>query len=282
MVNYPPMPETVQTSPEILLLEQEIAGLKQTIISLQMMNENLRAELDQQIEMAAATTKELEDFAHAVSHDLRAPIRAITGFADILVEDHGGQLDEDGLRYLGLITKSSIQMNKLLDALLRYSRLARKFLQPEPLDMNSLVFNALATVRQLYPNQKVEMEIHPLPALVGDRVLLSHVFIILLENAFKFTRHKPMPKIIVDTRQENEKTIYLVRDNGAGFDMEYAPKLFTMFGRLHRQDEYEGAGTGLATAHRIITRQGGRLWAEGRVGEGATFYFTLPAANENI
>lgn len=219
---------------------------------------------------------ELESFAYSVSHDLRAPLRAINGFAEALVEDFGEKLDPEARRLLGIIQQNSRRMGQMIDALLEFSRLSRQPLEIGPLDIAALAHDVVDELRHQERGRAIDIAIAPLPAARGDRGLARRVLVNLIGNAFKFTRGRADGRVEIGSRSDGSETVYHVRDNGVGFDMRYAGKLFGVFQRLHRADEFEGTGVGLAVAQRILHRHGGRIWAEGKVDEGATFYFTLP------
>ena len=226
-----------------------------------------------------AANKELEAFSYSVSHDLRAPLRAIDGFSGILLEDHSDKLDEDGNRLLEVVRQNAQNMGQLIDDLLAFSRLGRKAVELSPIDMTDLaksVFEELNSDSERRPQLKIEN----IPPAQGDRALLRQVFVNLLSNATKYSRTKDHSLVEVGGRTENGNNIYYVKDNGAGFDMQYVNKLFGVFQRLHSPEEFEGTGVGLAIVQRIIHRHGGRVWAEGKVNEGATFYFTLPREDD--
>jgi PAS domain S-box-containing protein len=224
-----------------------------------------------------ATNAELESFSYSVSHDLRAPLRAIHGFARILLEDHGTELDPEAQRLLGVIDGNTRRMGQLIDDLLAFSRLGRKDLERARVDMGELVRSAAEEARRTDTERTIDLVIAPdLPPAGGDRDLLRQAVANLLQNAIKFTRDRPDARIEVGHKADGGQTVYYVRDNGAGFDQRYAGKLFGVFQRLHRPEEFEGTGVGLAIVQRIVQRHGGRVWAEGKVNEGATFYITLP------
>lgn len=231
-----------------------------------------------------AANKELEAFSYSVSHDLRAPLRAIDGFSRILLEDlEEAGLPDDARRHLAVIRSSTQQMGQLIDDLLAFSRLSRQALTVEPVDMERLVG---ACVRQLTDDlagRSVDIALDPLPPCMGDARLLRQVWTNLLANAFKYTRDRGRPRVEIGARPDGEsqgQVVYHVRDNGVGFDMAYADKLFGVFQRLHRAEEYEGTGVGLAIVQRIVHRHGGRVWAEASPGAGAAFFFSLPAAGD--
>lgn len=237
--------------------------------------ERLRAE-----EMSAGlaeANKELDAFSYSVSHDLRAPIRAIDGYARIVEEDYGGRLDDEGRRVLGVIRSSAAHMAQLIDDLLTFSRLGRKEPAKRHLDMESLVGEV---VRELGPDKPAaKIELQTLPPAEADRSLLRQVWANLIANALKYSGKRADAEVHIGGRLEPGERVYWVRDNGVGFDMRYAAKLFGVFQRLHASDEFPGTGVGLAVVQRVVARHGGRVWAEGRPGEGACFYFSLPAGS---
>ncbi|MEX2142127.1 MAG: ATP-binding protein [Pirellulales bacterium] len=243
----------------------------------------LNAELEERVqrrtEQVEAVNKELEAFTYSVSHDLRAPLRGMSGFARVLEEDYGERLDEDGRRYLEIIKSNAAQMGQLIDDLLALSRLGRQPLRATTLSLEPLIREAFRQATADEPKAAIEFSIDPLPDCRGDANLMRQVFINLLSNAVKFSRHASPPRIRVGSKSENGEVVFFVRDNGAGFDIRYANKLFGVFQRLHGPEEFAGTGVGLAIVKRIVERHGGRVWAEGETGKGATFYFTL--GNEN-
>jgi len=225
------------------------------------------------------TNAEIESFSYSVSHDLRAPLRAIHGFARILLEDHGPQLDPEAKRILTVIDENTRRMGQLIDDLLAFSRLGRKALETARVDMADLFRTIADEVRRTAGDRPLEITIGVLPPARGDRDMLRQAVTNLLDNAAKFTRQRAPARIEVGHRTDNGEGVYYVKDNGAGFDQRYADKLFGVFQRLHRAEEFEGTGVGLAIVQRIVLRHGGRVWAEGEVDGGATFYLTLPGAS---
>lgn len=232
-------------------------------------------------QLEAANT-ELEAFGYSVSHDLRAPLRHLAGFAQMLRKNCGPTLDESGTRYLDVIQEAAGRMGDLIDNLLTFSRLGRAEMQKVTVDLNKLLQTVIADLQDETRERKIQWSIGDLPSALADPALLRQVFINLVSNALKFTRNRPRAEIEVGSRENEDELIVLVRDNGAGFDMKYADKLFGVFQRLHRADEFEGTGIGLANVRRIILRHGGKTWAESRNGEGATFYFSLPVTEEKV
>jgi signal transduction histidine kinase len=241
---------------------------------------SLRSDLEQRVaartaELEAAN-KELEAFSYSVSHDLRAPLRAVDGFSDALQSDYGPSLPAEARRYLAMIRDGAQRMGTLIDDLLAFSRLGRQPLRITRHDPGQLVREALADIGGVPPGREIVFKIGELPAVSGDRALLKQVWINLLSNAVKYTRPSARAVIEVAAMREEGATCFSVRDNGTGFDMKYAHKLFGVFQRLHRAEEFEGTGVGLAIVQRILQRHGGRVWAQAGLGKGATFFFTLP------
>lgn len=227
---------------------------------------------NQQLE---AANKELESFSYSVSHDLRAPLRAMDGFSRAVLEDYGSQLPPDGLRYLQVIRTSAQRMGNLIDDLLSFSRLSRATLSKRTIDARRLVQDTLEDLSAQRAGRDIQLIMGELPPCEGDPALLKQVWINLLSNAIKYTQKRESAVIEVGCKTDGPVSIYFVRDNGTGFDMRYAHKLFGVFQRLHRAEDYDGTGVGLAIVQRVIHRHGGRVWAESAVDQGATFYFTL-------
>jgi len=223
-----------------------------------------------------STNTELEAFSYTISHDLRAPLRAIDGFAKILVEEHAKTLDGEGSRLLATIQTSAAKMGVMIDELLAFSRLGREELRKQNVDMQKLAKDVFEELEPSYQGREVRCRISALPPATGDSTLLRQVWRNLLSNAVKFTRLRPVAEIAVAGEMEDGKIVYAITDNGAGFDPAHANKLFGVFQRLH-SGEFEGTGCGLAVVRRIVERHGGKIWAEGKIGEGAVFRFTLPA-----
>ena len=232
-------------------------------------------ELKQRTIDLEASNKELEAFSYSVSHDLRAPLRSITGFSNVLLEDYNDELDSEGKSYLKRISDSGELMGQLMDDLLKLSRVTRSELSTEKLDLSEMARKIVRELAEDEPKRKVKVTIAPDMTADGDKNLLGLVLQNLLGNAWKYTSKTAEPRIEMGTIQRNSKMAYFIRDNGVGFDMTYANKLFQPFQRLHKATEFAGTGIGLATVQRIIRRHGGEVWAEAKVGEGATFYFTL-------
>jgi light-regulated signal transduction histidine kinase (bacteriophytochrome) len=242
---------------------------------IRMLNSELEARVRERTAELERALGEIESFSYTVSHDLRAPLRAIDGFSSLVVESSAGRLDEESQRLLGVVRKNAQHMARLIDDLLAFSRAGRSELRRLRVDLTELARSAFAELTTGAPATPVELRLAPVPEAFGDPALLRQVLANLLSNALKFTAKVDRPVIELGAVASSGDTAYFVRDNGAGFDMAFANQLFGVFHRLHGADEFEGTGVGLAIVRRIVERHGGRVWAEGRVGEGATFYFTL-------
>jgi hypothetical protein len=243
---------------------------------LRMKNAELEKSVRERTAELEAANKELEAFCFSVSHDLRSPLRHIDGFANLLATQHAAQMPEEARSFLAHITTSSKRMGQLIDDLLRLSRLGRQHLSRAPVNLADMVGEVLTDLARENPGRKVEIVIGDLPGCTGDWSLLKQVFVNLLSNAYKFTREREPARIEVGSREQSGERVYFVRDNGAGFEMERAAKLFGVFQRLHAPEQFEGTGVGLSIVQRIIHRHGGRIWAEAELDKGAAFYFTLP------
>jgi len=243
---------------------------------------NLDEELKRHVIELEVVNKELESFSYSVSHDLRAPLRAIDGFSRMLVEDHGDNLDAEARRMVNVIASSTREMGQLIDDLLAFSRLGRAPMKTSDINMKDLVEEVFEEMGIATPERVVRFEVYAMPFAKCDRSLMRQVFVNLLSNAVKFTAPKGENAVIeVGGRIEANENVYYVRDNGTGFDMKYADKMFRVFQRLHSPEEFAGTGIGLALVQRIVCRHGGRVWAEGKKDEGATFHFTLPNKETN-
>jgi light-regulated signal transduction histidine kinase (bacteriophytochrome) len=224
-----------------------------------------------------ALNREIEAFSYSVSHDLRAPLRHVNGFVDLLTAHAGDRLDDKSRRYLKVIADGAKQMGRLIDDLLSFSRTSRAEMAATSVDLDQLVREVIPEVQRDAPGRSLEWVLDPLPTVSGDRAMLRIVLTNLLSNAVKYTRNRQQARIEVGARPgEDGLAVLFVKDNGVGFDRRFADKLFGVFQRLHRAEEFEGTGIGLATVRRIINRHGGRTWAEGEPGVGATFYVTIP------
>lgn len=235
--------------------------------------EHLVAERTAELQHA---NRELESFSYSVSHDLRAPLRSIDGFSQALLEDYADKLPAKAQDYLKRIRDSAQRMGELIDDLLQLSRVSRAELRRERVDLSALARLVIADLSRVEPERQIEVSVREPIIAHADARLIRVVLENLIGNSWKFTRKVASPRIEIQTTEEDGKTVYCVRDNGAGFDMAYVDRLFGAFQRLHTERDFPGTGIGLATVQRIVHRHGGRVWAEGVVGQGATFYFTLP------
>lgn len=259
-------------------LQKRQAEIAQAHEQISRLNEDLERRVKERTAQLEAANQELEAFSYSVSHDLRAPLRHIDGFSDLLTKHLVGSLDDKGKRFLKTISDSAKRMGKLIDDLLVFSRMGRSEMRHATVDLEQLAQEARAELQAQAEGRHVVWKNGGLPGVQGDPAMLRQVFINLLSNALKYSRTRD--PAVIETGFEKgrpDEVVIFVRDNGAGFDMRYADKLFGVFQRLHRVEEFEGTGIGLANVRRIILRHGGRTWAEGKVGEGATFFFSLPA-----
>lgn len=222
-----------------------------------------------------AANQELESFSNSISHDLRAPLQGMAGFSRMLREDHGTEALPAAHRLLGRVETNATKLGELVDGLLMFSRLGRQLLKKQPVAPTEIVRRVLEDLEAEQAGRPAEIRVAELPRCEADPTLLQQVFTNLLSNAFKYTRHTAAALIEVGCRNGSPLPVYYVKDNGAGFEMQYAGKLFGVFQRLHREEQFEGTGVGLAIVHRIVQRHGGRIWAESKVDRGATFFFTL-------
>ncbi len=243
--------------------------------------EQERAKVDQARTLLQAVNAELEAFSYSVSHDLRSPLRAISGFSEAVEADYAPRLDDEGKRYLRLIQENAHRMGNLIDDLLEFSRLGRRSMASTEIDMNLLAGSVFSELAASEPGRKLEFRSSPVPSAVGDSSMLRQVFANLFANAIKFTRKREVAVVEFGFTPQPGGGAYYVRDNGVGFDMKYVDKLFGVFQRLHSLVEFEGTGVGLALVQRVITRHGGKVWAEGAENQGATFHFTVPGRNAN-
>jgi light-regulated signal transduction histidine kinase (bacteriophytochrome) len=247
-----------------------------TVRRLRLENLELAGRVRERTLELEAANRELEAFSYSVAHDLRGPIAVIVGDAEALIADHAAHLPDPALALVRGIMAGGEQMERLTDGLLRLSRLSRQPLSKGPVDVGALAQDALTELQRVHNGRQVTTQVGALPGCVGDQALLRQVVVNLLSNAFKFTRTRPNALITVTGWVDGGEKVYCVRDNGAGFDMQQADKLFGAFQRLHGADQYEGTGIGLSIAARIIQRHGGRIWAEAKPDKGATFYFSVP------
>ncbi|MES2588438.1 MAG: ATP-binding protein [Bacteroidota bacterium] len=241
----------------------------------------LNSDLERKIQKAKEHTAELEtlnnelnSFSYSVSHDLRAPLRAINGYAQILTEDYGTKFDEEGKRLIEVISSNATKMGILIDELLAFSKLGRKEINKTEIDMNELTENVINEYNNSFPN-KAKINVGKLHKIHADTGLIYQVMFNILSNAVKYSSKKESPLVEISSEDKGDEVVFAIKDNGAGFDMKYSDKLFGVFQRLHSQDEFEGVGVGLALVNRIISKHNGQIWAEAKINEGATFYFSL-------
>lgn len=239
----------------------------------------LNLQLEQKVKIRTIQLEEaineLEAFTYSVSHDLRAPLRAINGFSEMLSEDYKDKLDNEGQRIIDIICRNATKMGKLIDDLLAFSRLGRKKMVFTQINMRALIDEVLEEINTAY-SHKAEIEIYDTIDIEGDSTLIHQLMLNLISNAIKYSSKKKKPKVWIMSKIRNNEIIYTVKDNGAGFDMKYSDKLFGVFQRLHSQEEFEGTGVGLAIVHRVISRHKGKIWASSELGKGSEFSFSLP------
>lgn len=247
-----------------------------TVRNLQLENANLAQRIAERTAELETVNQELVAFSYSVAHDLRAPLRAINGFSSMLLEDFSALMPAEAQRLLQRVVANAEHMGQLIDALLKLSRLGRQPMTGASIGMRVMVHSVLEGLQKEPGARKMQISVSEIPDAVGDQALIKQVLVNLVSNAIKFTRHKDPATISVGSEERERETVYFIRDNGAGFDMQYADKLFGVFQRLHPSDSFEGTGIGLSIVQRIIHRHGGRIWAEAEVDKGATFFFTLP------
>jgi PAS domain S-box-containing protein len=254
---------------------RDITEKKRVEAELQNLTNNLEVTVQLRTAQLEAINNELDSFSYSVSHDLRAPLRAIDGYTKILLEEYGPKVDDQGKLMMETVRRNARRMGQLIDDLLAFSHLGKQSLVTTAVNMKQMVFGIVDELKDQQP-ERVEFVLHELPAASGDNNMLKQAVSNLVENAVKYSSKKENPRIEIGSYAENGSQVYYVRDNGAGFDMLYADKLFGVFQRLHSTKEFEGTGVGLAIVQRIIQRHGGQVWADAREGEGAVFYFSLP------
>jgi light-regulated signal transduction histidine kinase (bacteriophytochrome) len=277
--------EKEKRAEELIIANRELKSAEDDIRKLNDELERKVKERTSQLEFAnkelEVVNKELESFSYSVSHDLRAPIRAIHGYTTILAEDYIDSFDSEGLKIFQAITRNSKKMGELIDDLLAFSKLGRKQVSFAAIDMNALVKmvqDEITEDDENVPNYTIDV----LPQAMGDKSLIKQVWINLISNAIKYSRHKPETSVEIGSHTDNGMIVYYVKDQGAGFDMQYYDKLFGVFQRLHSQEEFEGTGIGLAIVQKIVQRHSGLAWAESELDQGSTFYFSLPSTEQVI
>ncbi|NTU75773.1 MAG: PAS domain-containing sensor histidine kinase, partial [Anaerolineaceae bacterium] len=254
---------------------QDITERKQTENEIRKLNDELEQRVADRTAQLMAANKELEAFSYSISHDLRAPLRGIDGWSQALLEEYGGQLDENAHLYIGRVRSESQRLGRLIDDVLQLSRLTRSEMRLGPVDLSTMAKTVVDRLKVSYPERVVTVTIQPDLAARGDARLLEVALTNLFDNAFKFTSKITDAKVEFGLTEVQGEKAFFVRDNGVGFDMTYAAKLFGAFQRMHRAVDFPGTGIGLATVQRIVRRHGGKVWAEAHVDEGAVFYFTL-------
>ncbi len=258
------------------LIYRDIGARKQAEAAVRQLNAELEQRVAQRTAQLEAMNKELEEFSYSMSHDMKTPLRALDGFSTILLEEHGAGLDTEGKRLLKVLRDNARRMGRLVDDILRFLNIGRQKMEAGPVDMVKLTAEIFAGLQAAHPARKLRLESAALPAAWGDRDMLGEALRNILSNAVKFSPVDDEVLIEVGGSTAKNENVYSVRDHGIGFDMRYVDKLFRVFERVHPTGQYEGTGMGLAIVKRIVTRHGGRVWAQGKVGEGASIYFALP------
>jgi PAS domain S-box-containing protein len=278
---WPVFDENKKTVVGIFGISRDVTELKVAEDKIIELNRDLERRVAERTAQLEAVNQELESFSYSISHDLRTPLRAIDGFSHILLDDYAAKLDEEGKRLLNVVRDNTHRMGQLIDDILKFSRTGRVELTLSGIDMEQMAHAVFEELQSAVTGSKLQMEIDPLPPARGDSAMMRQVFANLISNAIKFSSTRETPRIHVGATVKGDETVYYVRDNGVGFDMQYADKLFGVFQRLHSVNEFEGTGIGLAIVKRIVTRHGGRVWTDGKVNEGATIYFALPNREKN-
>lgn len=278
-----PLRQSEQAVETIVAVARDVTTQKQQELALKELNESLESkvkqrtrDLEQANQRLRKANEELESFSYSVSHDLRAPLRAITGFGSILMDEHHESLDGPARELLDIIVANSTRMGELIDDILAYSRLSRRERHPEVIYMTELFQEVFDQLTAPLAQARVQFSLSPLRPAIGDPTMIRQAVMNILSNALKYSRLEPSPHIIVCEVEFPGGFAYMVQDNGVGFEQKYAEKIFRVFQRLHKSSEFEGTGVGMAIARRVLQQHGGSIWAEGQKGRGATFYFTLP------
>ncbi len=260
-------------------LSVEIEEKEKNVTELAKVNKELAFQIQEKEKKASeleAVNKELEAFSYSVSHDLRAPLRAINGFSEVLTADYSEDLDDDAKLYFSEIIRNVKKMGDLIDNLLDFSRLSKQNFFPVSVSVEEIVRDIISEQNNLEPEREITVDVQDLPPIKGDKNMLKQLFFNLISNAFKYTGKREHAVIEIGSYLEAAQQVYYVRDNGAGFDPRYYNKLFGVFQRLHSSNEFDGTGVGLAIVQKIVSKHNGKVWADGKVGEGACFYVSLP------
>ncbi|GBF39080.1 sensor histidine kinase [Leptospira johnsonii] len=281
MVLYP-VKNTAGNILEVIVVHQDITASKEAENEIRLLNNELEERVKVRTEQLVLANKELESFSYSISHDLRAPIRGISGFTQILMEDYGVNFDDEGKRIIGKIIENAKQMGQLVDDLLEFSRLGRTELGEKEISMKELAMTVYKELINLESGREIHFEIQDIPNVRADQPAVRQLWVNLISNAIKYTKKIGSPTIQIGSMESQEGTVFYIKDNGAGFNMQYYHKLFGVFQRLHSNSDFEGTGVGLAIVKRIVSRHGGNVWAESKEGEGATFYFTLPGQDPKL
>jgi len=269
----------IQVAQRTAELEEKVQKLDKSQKAMLYMVEDLNevtSKMEEERRKLELSNRELDAFTYSVSHDLRAPLRAINGYSDFLLEDYSDKLDEEGKRFLGVIRNNASKMDQLITDMLNLSRISRTEMRMINVDMGRLaetIFREVATAEE---QNNFELQVEQLPVVLCDYALMKQVWINLISNALKYSGKSAVKKIQIGSRQEEGERVFFVKDHGVGFDSKYKDKLFGVFQRLHRDEEFKGTGVGLAIVQRIVHRHGGRVWAEAEMNEGAIFFFSLP------
>jgi two-component system sensor histidine kinase/response regulator len=269
---FKPLDPDIAKAKVAVLLQLQLQ--KRELIAKNLEIKKLNEDLQNAVYQLKETNKELESFSYSVSHDLRTPLRAINGYSKIIKEDYSHIIDDEANRLFGVVQENAERMELLIDDLLEFSKLGRKPVAKSKINMEEMVKDVLNEITKS-SYRKSDVKIHSLLPGYGDFALINQVWINLISNALKYSAKKQKPEIEIGSTESNSEVVYYIKDNGAGFDMEYVDKLFGVFQRLHADNEFEGTGVGLAIVHRVITKHGGKVWAESEIDKGASFYFTL-------
>jgi light-regulated signal transduction histidine kinase (bacteriophytochrome) len=282
ITRYVPLHDENNKVYQAIVVTIDVTQMRDSQREIAALNKTLEAKVRERTSQLEIANKELESFSYSVSHDLRAPLRAIHGYTQILHGDYADKLDDEGRRLMNRVLINTRKMGQLIDELLTFSRLGKKELSKHTFSMKELVLSVVNEQKATEPGRNITFNIADLPGVASDSTTIRQVWTNLVSNAIKYTRLQPEAVVDIGYTETEHEVTYYIRDNGAGFDMDYRDKLFGVFQRLHSEEDFEGIGVGLAIVQRIILKHGGKVWAEGRENEGATFYFTLNKINNTI